>query len=237
MPWSRPAARMREMVLAIRAIWDAWATDGALEFRGDFYTHTLMPPAFRPGANPFGTPRIVLAAVGDRMTEVTAEVADGMILHPFTTERYVREVTVPAIARGLGKAGRARSDFELSAPVFVVTGEDGEARDAAARAVKSQIAFYGSTPSYRGVLALHGWDDTAEELNRMSRTGEWNAMADRIDDEMLHAFAVVAEPDGVADALLARYGDLLDRVSLHATYRDDHTIFASTLARLASTGS
>ena len=122
MPWSHPAPRMREMIMAIRAIWDSWNNGTKLDFRGDFYTHTLMTPFFSPGPNPYGPPKVYLAAVGEMMTEVGGEVADGVIIHGFTTERYVKEVTMPAIERGLAKAGRSRADFEVSGPLFVVNG-------------------------------------------------------------------------------------------------------------------
>src|ERR1035437_1422792 len=167
MPWSHPAARMREMLLAIRAIWDCWANGTKLDFRGDFYTHTLMTPFFSPGPNPHGNPKIVLAAVGELMTEVAGEAGDGMIVHGFTTERYLREVTIPALERGAAKAGKTRADLTVAYPGFVVTGE-GEQLEAAKTATKRQIAFYGSTPAYRPVLALHGWGEVGDELNAMS---------------------------------------------------------------------
>src|SRR5688500_11559914 len=122
MPWSHPAARMREMIMALHAIWDCWQEGSKLEFRGDFYTHTLMTPFFNPGPNPYGKPKVFLAAVGERMTEVAGEVADGMLCHGFTTERYLREVTIPALERGLARSGRSMDDIELSGPAFVVTG-------------------------------------------------------------------------------------------------------------------
>ena len=126
MPWSHPAPRMREYILAMRAIWASWSDGTKLDFRGDFYTHTLMTPFFSPGPNPYGPPKVFLAAVGELMTEVGGEVADGVIIHGFTTERYVKEVTLPAIERGLAKAGRSRADFEISGPLFVVTGTNEE---------------------------------------------------------------------------------------------------------------
>ena len=171
MPWSHPAARMREYILAMRAIWAAWHEGTPLDFRGDFYTHTLMTPFFDPGPNPHGPPKVFLAAVGELMTEVAGEVADGIICHGFTTERYLTEVTVPAIERGLAKAGRSASTFEISGPLFVVTGTDEREMAAAAEGTKQQIAFYGSTPSYRGVLELHGWGEVQDELNRLSKAG------------------------------------------------------------------
>jgi probable F420-dependent oxidoreductase len=221
MPWSQPAARMRELILAMRAIWAAWLDGEKLDFRGEFYRHTLMTPFFNPGPNPYGVPRVFLAAVGQRMTEVAGEVADGILLHGFTTERYVREVTLPALERGWGRAGKARSDFEVSGPMFVVTGTNEQEFEAARRGTKQQIAFYGSTPAYRGVLELHGWGELQGELNRLSKQGEWAAMGELVTDEVLETFAVVAEPEDVPGRMLARYGDVIDRVSFYAPYKRD----------------
>lgn len=221
MPWSQPAARMREFILAMRAIWACWNDGSKLDFRGDFYSHTLMTPFFNPGPNPHGDPRVFLAAVGERMTEVAGEVADGIILHGFTTERYVREVTMPALERGWAKAGKERAQFELSGPMFVVTGSTEEEMETARAGTRQQIAFYGSTPAYRGVLELHGWGDLQDDLNRLSKQGEWVEMGKLIDDEILDTFAVVGEPEEIPGLMLARYGDLLDRVSFYAPYRSD----------------
>lgn len=232
MPWSQPAARMREFVLALNAIWDAFAGDERLDFRGEFYEHTLLTPFFNPGPIAAGKPRVFLAAVGERMTEVVGEVCDGMLVHGFTTERYLREVTVPALARGAAKAGRDPSVVELSLPAFVVTGHDDATREAAATAVRSQIAFYGSTPAYRGVLELHGWGDLQGELNTLSKQGQWAAMAELIDDDVLDAFAVVAEPDDVAGELLARFGDVVGRISFYAPYATEPGYWASVAREL-----
>ena len=229
MPWSHPAARMRELVLAMRAIWDCWNNGSKLDFRGEFYTHTLMTPFFNPGPNPYGPPRVFLAAVGDRMTEVAGEVADGLLAHAFTTERYLREVSLPALERGLATANRKRSEFEISCPCFVVTGATEEEMAKAADGVRQQIAFYGSTPAYRGVLELHGWGALQDELNALSKQGEWVEMGSLIDDEMLHTFAVVGEPEEIPKLLLARYGDVMDRVNFYAPYRSDPERWAAVL--------
>jgi probable F420-dependent oxidoreductase len=213
MPWSKPAARMREFIQAMHAIWDCWYEDRPLEFRGEFYTHTLMTPMFTPGDRSQGRPRVFLAAVGPKMTEVAGEVADGLIAHAFTTERYLREVTLPALGRGLERAGRRRSEFEISYPAFVVTGENEKTTQASLTAVCKQIAFYGSTPAYRPVLELHGWGELQTELNDLSKQGRWDEMGELIDDDILTAFAIVAEPARVAAQLEARYGDLIDRVT------------------------
>jgi probable F420-dependent oxidoreductase len=218
MPWSHPAPRMREMIMAIRAIWACWNDGTKLDFRGDFYTHTLMTPFFNPGPNPQGDARIFLAGVGELMTEVAGEVADGFICHGFTTRRYLDEITLPALEKGRAKAGKTMDGFELSGPMFVVTGRDEAEMAAAAKGVRGQIAFYGSTPAYRKVLDLHGWGDLQGELNRMSKEGRWAEMGELIDDEMVAEFAVVAPLGEVAGALHGRWGDVLGRLSFYTPY-------------------
>ncbi len=218
MEWSKPAARMKEMIQAIRAIWDCWNNDTKLEFRGDFYTHTIMTPFFNPGPNPHGDARIMIAGVGPLMTRVAGEVCDGFLVHGFTTEQYLKEVTIPALEEGMAAGGRSREDFEISYPAFIVTGENEEQMAANAAGVRGQISFYGSTPAYRGVLEHHGWGDLQTELNGMSKQGQWAEMANLIDDDILSTFAVVAEPEQVAGELTARYGTAVDRLSFYAPY-------------------
>jgi probable F420-dependent oxidoreductase len=210
MPWSRPAARMREFILAMRAIWRCWYQGEPLDFRGEFYTHTLMTPMFVPADTSHGAPRVVLAAVGPKMTEVAAEVADGMLAHGFTTRRYLEEVTLPAIERGLAAAGRSRADFEIVCPTIVVSGPTEEAWAQSRTAVCQQIAFYGSTPAYRPVLELHGWGDLQSELNRLSKAGQWVEMGTLIEDDILREFAIVEEPQNVAASLKRRCDGLID---------------------------
>ncbi len=221
MPWSHPAARMREFILAMRAIWNSWNDGTKLDFQGDFYRHTLMTPFFNPGPNPHGAPKVFLAGVGQLMTEVAGEVADGFLCHGFTTESYLRGVTLPALARGLSRSGRTRADFEISGPAFVVTGGTEEELAESATATKQQIAFYGSTPAYRAVLEHHGWGELQEELNAMSKQGQWAEMGERIDDDMLNTFAVVGEPEQIAAGLHERYGDVVQRISFYAPYQSD----------------
>lgn len=214
MPWSKPADRMRELVLATRAIWDAWYQGTRLNFRGDFYSHTLMTPFFAPTDNKYGAPKVYLAAVGPRMSEVSGEVCDGIICHGFTTERFVREVTLPAVERGLKKAGKTRAEFTVDCPVFVVTGNDEASFAKSDQKIRQQIAFYASTPAYKVVLDLHGWGELQPELNRMSKEGKWVEMGTLISDEVRDAFAVVGEsPKEVVAGVRARYGDVFDRVS------------------------
>lgn len=215
MPWSHPAPRMREYILAMHAIWDAFHHGTKLAFRGDFYTHTLLPPQFNPGPTPYGPPPVYLAGVGERMTEVAGEVADGFFVHGFTTARYLHEVTLPALERGRARAGEDLQGFEISGLPFVVSGRTEEELAAARQATCSQIAFYGSTPAYRAVLELHGWGELGEELHRLSREGRWAEMAGLVDDDVLRAFAVVGEPHEIGPELLRRYGTLFTRASLY----------------------
>jgi probable F420-dependent oxidoreductase len=230
MPWSHPAPRMRELILAIRAIWKTWETGEPLAFRGEFYTHTLMTPFFDPGPNPYGNPKILLAAVGELMTEVAGEVGDGFLVHRFSTERYLREVSLPALERGAAKAGKTRLDLTVSYPGFVVTGPDEESMAAAAKGVREQIGFYGSTPAYRPVLELHGWGDLHPELNTLSKRGEWVKMGELIDDDILNAFAVVAPLDQVAVEVRRRFGALVDRFSFYVPYKVDPEMWKGVLA-------
>ena len=237
MPWSKPAARMREMVLAIRAIWDCWLNGTKLDFRGEFYTHTLMTPFFTPAASDisaFGTPKIFLAGVGELMTEVAGEVCDGFICHGFTTEKYLREVTIPALERGRAKAGKTMDGFEIVGPSFVVTGNDESELAKAAAGTRQQIAFYGSTPAYRPVLDLHGWGDLQDRLNTLSKQGKWVEMGDLINDEILNTFAVVGEPESIAPELHHRYGDVIERISFYAPYKSDPERWHKVIAAVSN---
>ena len=211
MPWGRPAARMAEFVAAVRAIWEAWRTGERLAFRGEFYRHTLMTDFFDPGPNPFGNPPILLAAVGERMTVVAGQVADGLLVHPLTSPAYLRERTRPTL-------GATREGFTLSLSAFVVLGEDEPARSRAEQAVRGQIAFYASTPAYRPVLELHGWGDLADRLNQLSRRQAWAEMAGLIGDDVLDTFAVGGD---VARGLRERFTGLVDRLSFYTPYEVD----------------
>jgi probable F420-dependent oxidoreductase len=235
MPWSHPAARMRELILAVRAIWDCWLNGTRLEFRGEFYTHTLMTPFFSPSADDlagFGPPKILLAGVGERMTEVAGEVADGFICHGFTTERYLRDVTLPALERGRAKAGTTMDGFEIVGPSFVVTGADEAELATATAGTRQQIAFYGSTPAYRGVLDVHGWGGLQDELNSLSKQGRWVEMGELIDDDVLNTFAVVGAPEDIAPELRRRYGDIIQRISFYAPYKTDPARWQRVIAEL-----
>ncbi|OSC32569.1 LLM class F420-dependent oxidoreductase [Mycobacterium vulneris] len=230
MPWSGPAERMREYIEALRAIWQCWYTGEKLDFRGAHYQHTLMTPMFSPQPNQFGPPRVVVAAVGPQMTTVAAEVADGLLVHGFTTARYLREVTMPLIDTGLKASGRTRAEFTTTYPGLVATGEDEKSLVAAIRRVRDQIAFYGATPAYRKVLDLHGWGDLHLELHRLSRRGQWKDMAALVDDDVLHTIAVVGDPTEVGGDIARRFGGLVDRFTLYTPY----PLSEATVAALVS---
>ena len=213
MQWGAPAQQMRELVLAMRAIWANWYEGEPLEFVGKHYRHTLMTPAFTPEDKDYGAPRVILAAVGPKMTEVAGEVADGMIIHPFSTLPYIQSVTLPAIEAGLAKGGRDRANFELSYSCFVITGRDEQEFAKSKQAAQERIAFYGSTPAYKGVLDSIGYGDLQPELNGMSKQGRWKEMGTLINDEILHEFGVMGEPQTIAGQMLERYGSFVDRTS------------------------
>jgi len=220
MPWGRPAARMAEFVAAVRAIWDSWRTGDRLAFRGEFYRHTLMTDFFNPGPNAFGNPPILLAAVGEKMTEVAGRSADGLLVHPLTSQAYLRERTVPILRSA---RGGSLDDFTVGLSAMAVVGADEKARASAERAVRGQIAFYASTPAYRAVFDLHGWGALADQLNALSRRQSWSEMTDLITDEVLDTFAVTGN---VAQALKARFTGTIDRISLYTPYDADPTLLA-----------
>ena len=224
MEWSHPAPRMREMILAIRAIWDTWENGTPLAFRGDYYTHTLMTPFFTPERADlagFGVPKIFLAGVGELMTEVAGEVCDGFLCHGFTTEKYLREVTIPALARGRAKAGKTMEGFEIVGPSFVVTGNSEEEMAAAIAGTRQQIAFYGSTPAYRNVLDAYAIAVSVAKLLRGTER-----------DVILRHW--LGEPETIAPELHRRYCDVIQRISFYAPYKSDPERWATVLEALKS---
>ena len=230
--WSHPAARMRELVLALQAIWARWAGTADLAFDGRFYRHTLMTPAFDPGPNPFGPPPVFVGGFGPRMIEVAGEVADGLIVHPFSTRRSVDELVLPALARGRSVAGRDAAAVEVVWVQMVVTWRTDEERDRALRSVREQLAFYGSTPAYAPVLDLHGFTDLHPELNRLSKAGRWDDMTELIPDELVELIAVVGPRSEIAARLVERTAGLDVTVSLVNNRNPDPTHFADIVAAL-----
>jgi probable F420-dependent oxidoreductase len=230
--WSSPPRRMREIVLAIRAIFDCWEGNSELRFEGEFYRHTIMIPAFNPGPNPFGPPPIFLGGFQPKMTEVAGEVADGFICHPFNTRKSLLENTLPALQRGLVTGGRKMSDLEIHAATIVVTSNDENELETLKQAVRKQLAFYGSTPAYLPTLTCHGWQDLHPELNALSKKGRWDDMAGLIDDEMLHSIAVIGSRDEIAGKLQERLAGIADGVSLTNNRAPDPTHWADIVADL-----
>jgi probable F420-dependent oxidoreductase len=232
MPWSKPAARMRELIRAVKAIFACWEGEAPLRFEGEFYRHTLMIPAFDPGPNPFGPPPVYAAGFGPRMTETAGEVADGFFGHPFNTRKSLLENTLPALEQGLAKSGRTRADLDVICATMVVTADREEDFVRSREAARKHLAFYGSTPAYRPTLDCHGWGDLHGELNRMSKQGRWDAMAELIDDSVLEEIAVVGERRSIAGKLRRRLEGIADGVSLTHNRAPDPTHWADVVADL-----
>jgi probable F420-dependent oxidoreductase len=216
--FERPIARMRELVAALRAIFAAWETGERLDVRGQFYTHTLMPPTFNPGPNPFGTPPIALGGLGPQMVRLASEIADGLLVMPFNTERHFRQRTLPAVAEGLARGRRDRGQLTLTAEVIVGCGRNEPELEAAMTGARWLLAFYASTPAYRPVLEVEGWEDLQPELNAMSKSGRWAEMPALLDDVMVSTLAAVGSPTEVAAEIQRRFGGEVDRVGFYTPY-------------------
>ena len=226
--FDRPIARMRELVAALRAIFASWEIGEPLDFRGEFTTHTLMPPTFNPGPNPFGPPPIALGGLGPQMVRLAAEVADGLLIMPFNSPRHFRQRTLPAIAEGLARAGRDRTALTVTGEVIVCCGRDEEELETARAAGRWLVAFYASTPAYRPVLEVEGWEQLQPALNRLSKSGRWEEMPAMIDDAILQTVAAVGSPKQVAADVGSRFGNGVDRVAFYTPY----TLSPGTLGEL-----
>ena len=210
--WEKPAARMAETVAAIKAIFAAWEGRCRLDFRGEFFTHTLMPPNFNPGPNQFGPPPVLLGALGPVMTRTAAEVADGLLVMPFNSARHFAERTIPAINAGLRRSGRSANEFAIIAQAMVAVGRDDADLAVAIDGVASLIAFYGSTPAYLPVLEVEGWADVQPELNALSKQGRFTEMRALITDPMVARIGIVGTPEQCAQQIAARFGDHADEL-------------------------
>jgi probable F420-dependent oxidoreductase len=229
--FDRPVARMREMLAALRAVFSSWETGERLDFRGQFSSHTLMPPIFNPGPHPYGMPSIAIGGLGPQMVRLAAEVADGLLVMPFNTAAHFRERTLPAIEQGLARGKRVRSSLEVTAEVIVGCGGDEAEMETARTGVRWLLAFYASTPAYRPVLEVEGWEDLQPELNALSKAGRWDEMPGRIDDTMLATLAALGSPTDVATAIHDRFGGHVDRVGFYTPYQvTDETIAAIVTA-------
>ena len=218
-PWEPPGPRLREVVQALRAIWDCWQGGTPLDFRGRSYRFDLMTPFFNPG--PIEHPRIpiYLAGVNPQMCRIAGEIADGLHVHSFHSARYLRECVHPAVQEGLKRGGRSRADFTFRASTMVVLGDSEEELRRNARAVKKQIAFYASTRTYQAVLAVHGLDDLVPRLHAKSLAGDWEGMADLISDETLDLFAVSGSFATIGERIRERYRGLYDRTQLYPSFQ------------------
>lgn len=229
-----PASRMREYIQAVKAFFDCWQNGSKLDFQGKFYRHTLMTPMFNPGPNPYGPPPIMLGALGPKMTEVAGEVADGLIVHPFNSLPFLEERALPAVRRGLDKAGRSIDDFLLQVNAIVITGESEEEYRAAENSVKGLLGFYASTPAYRPPMEAVGLGELQPKLNALSKEGKWDQLGDYIDDEFLDAFCVRGKPGDIAAKLKARYGEYADRLAIYAPYAASDAMWTGIVASLKS---
>jgi probable F420-dependent oxidoreductase len=218
MPWDRPAARLREYILAVRAIWESFQNEGPLEFEGEFYRHTLMTPFFNPGPIDHPEIPIYIAGVNTRLARIAGEICDGFHVHPFHSPEYVRQTVKPAIAEGAKQANRDAEQVTLATSAFVITGENKVKAIEQRESVRSQVSFYASTPTYRTVLEAHGWEEIGERLGTMAREKKWREMPALMTDEMLAAFAVETAPDELGPALKERYEGLIGRVSLYLPF-------------------
>jgi probable F420-dependent oxidoreductase len=218
MPFDRPAARLREYILALRTIWGSFQTEGPLCFEGEFYRHTLLPPFFNPGPIEHPGIPIYIAGVNTRLAHLAGELCDGFHVHPFHSPEYVGQNVKPAIAEGARAAGREQDAVELATSVFVVSGEDDEETARQRESARSRISFYASTPTYRTVLEAHGWEEVGKRLGALAREKRWREMPSLITDEMLHAFVVEAPPRELGAALADRYEGLIDRVALYVPF-------------------
>jgi probable F420-dependent oxidoreductase len=233
MPWSQPAERMRDYVTALRAIWTSWQTGEPLDHRGEFYSHTLMPPLFSPGPLDFPSPQIFVAAVGPHMVEAAATAADGMICHPLISQSFLAEVIAPQVAAARAGSDRKDDPFTFSAMGMVATGHTEEALADAIAATRRQIGFYASTPAYKLMLEHHGWGDLHPEANAMSKSNRWEELAGLIDDDILNTFAIVGEPAVAGRLLRERFSGLVERVTVSMPHHLDASLALDMLAASA----
>ncbi|MBI5671303.1 MAG: TIGR03617 family F420-dependent LLM class oxidoreductase [Chloroflexi bacterium] len=219
--WTAPVPRLREYIESLRAIWNTWQNGVPLRYQGEHYQFTLMTPFFSPSPMPYSDIPVYIAGVNEGLCRLAGELCQGFHVHAFHTVKYLKELIIPNIEIGAHKALRTRQDVKLTCAIFVVTGRNAEETQNNAIMAKSQIAFYASTPSYAGVMEMHGWGDLAQRLNAMSREGRWAEMWQEISDDMLNEFAVVAPPNDLPHKVKERYEGLLDRVGFYFPFVPD----------------
>ncbi len=231
-PFDAPAARMREYILALKAIFDCWQNGSKLDFRGEYFHHTLMTPMFNPGPNAAGVPPVLLGALGPKMTEVAGEVADGLIVHPFNSMPFLEQRALPAVEKGLAKSGRSRDDFILQINAIVITGETPEAMEIAENSVRGLLGFYASTPAYRPPMDAVGFGELQPELNKLSKEGRWEELGQHIDADFINAFTTKGEPGDIARLLWDKYGRHADRLAIYAPYSAPDDMWRDIIAEL-----
>ena len=218
MHWGKPARQMREFIEAMQAIFDSWYEGERLDYQGEYYSHTLMPTTFTPpDRDPKYRPSVQLSATGPLMTKVAAEVSDGLITHPFSTERYLKEVTLPAVQAGLQQRSKPRDSFTIDYAPMVAMGHNDEELETEIATVKDRIAFYGCTVAYRPVLELHGWGSLQDELILLNKAHRREDMINLIDDEILNTIAIVGSPREVVSEMHQRFSGAVDRTSLNGS--------------------
>ena len=230
--WDRPVARMREVILATRAVWDAWQNQTRLNFKGEFFQLTLMTPFFSPAPHEYSEIPIYVAGVNPRMCQLAGELCEGFHVHPLKSRRYLQDVILPNIDSGLARSGRQRTNIELTSSVFVIPTDDPDETARYDSEVRQQISFYASTPPYRPIFELHGWAEVAAQLSTLAARGKWPEMPGLITDEMLATFAVKGTWEELPGKVLKEYGGLLDRVNYYFPFvpGDNDEAWRATIA-------
>lgn len=229
--FSPPIGRMREHIEAIKAFFNCWQYGEKLNYQGQYRSHTLMTPMFDAQPNPYGIPPIYLGALGSKMTELAGEVADGWIVHPFNNLVYLKEAGLPALNKGLEKNSN-KDNFCISVAAMIVTGETDEALNTAKESVRSLLGFYATTPAYKPPMDAIGKGDLQPLLNRLSKEGKWQELASYIDDEFLHAFAIVGRPEDIPGLVHQRYGGIANRLSIYAPYAAPDAMWKKIIQQL-----
>jgi len=217
--WQSPGPKLRELIQALRAIWDCWQNDSILNFTGQFYNFTLMPPAFKPDKITHPYVPIYIAGVNPYMCRLAGELCDGFHAHPFHSPKYLREAVIPHLKEGARKAGRSRKDVVIASSAFAIMGDNKKEIEEARERARTQIAFYASTRTYQPVLDVHGWGDVCLRLHEKTIKGDWAGMSKEITDEMMNEYTVTGSPEEMPALLKARYKGLLDRVAFYYSYK------------------
>lgn len=216
--WEHPGPKLREMIQMMRAIWDCWQNGTRPNFKGEFYTFTLMTPFFNPGPIEHPNVPVYIAGVNEYICQVAGELCDGFHIHPLHSLKYLKEVVFPNVEKGAARNGRQRHDVAMSTSAFVIVGSDADEIERGRALVRQQISFYASTRTYQGVLDAHGWGDACLRLNEKAAKGDWGGMAGEITDEMMEVFAVTGTYDDIVDKVKRKYDGVLDRIAFYLPF-------------------